>query len=253
MKSLTRALNLLQRLAESDQGLNLTDLSVSLGLAASTTHRLLNSLGQLGFVEADEQSGQWHIGLQAFIVGNAYLKKRDFVVIARRHMKDLMEVTGETANLAVLEGNSHVFIGQVECKEVMRMVVQLGSRGAPYASGVGKALLSALSEQQVLEIVSSAGMTKFTSNTITSPGDLSKELALIRRQGYAIDNEEQSEGLRCIAANIFDQYGEALAAISISGPVARVRNERLPVLSAEVMKTADLVTRAIGGKKPAHF
>jgi len=252
VQSISRALTLLNKLSEADQGLNLTDLAVSLGLAASTTHRLLNSLLEFGFVEADEQTGHWQVGLEAFRVGNAYLKKRDFVMMARPFMKALVAATGETSNLAILENTHHVFVGQVECSEVMRMVVQIGSRGAPYASGVGKALLSALPERQVMAIVSATGMEKFTDNTIASPADLVSELSDIRSRGYALDDEEQSIGLRCVAANIYDEFGEALAAISISGPTARIRNERIPLLSAEILKTTNLVTQAIGGCKPGR-
>lgn len=250
VQSLTRALTLLQRLATSDIGLNLTELSGGVGLAPSTAHRLLNSMRQLDFVDYDEQRGLWSVGVTAFAVGSAYLKKRDFVAQARPFMKQLVAETGETSNLAVLEGDQHVFVGQVECTEVMRMVVQIGSRGALHAAGVGKALLSALDDAEVKAILQRTGLAPMTDRTITSPAALLEELARIRAQGYSVDDEEQVSGLRCVAANIYDENGEAIAAVSISGPSVRVQADRIPHYSAAVMKAADLITRAIGGSRP---
>ncbi|NVK43086.1 MAG: helix-turn-helix domain-containing protein [Oceanospirillaceae bacterium] len=251
VQSLTRALTLLQRLATSDIGLNLTELSGGVGLAPSTAHRLLNSMRQLDFVDYDEQSGLWSVGVTAFSVGSAYLKKRDFVAQARPYMKQLVAETGETSNLAVLEGVQHVFVGQVECTEVMRMVVQIGSRGALHAAGVGKALLSALDDDAVMAIIQRTGLEAMTPNTITSPSAFLEELGRIRDQGYSVDNEEQTSGLRCVAANIYDENAEAIAAVSISGPSVRVKSDRIPVYSAAVIRAADGITRAIGGHRPS--
>jgi IclR family acetate operon transcriptional repressor len=250
VQSLSRALMLMQRLADSDMGLNLSEIAGSVGLPMSTAHRLLNSMRLSGFVDYDEQQALWSIGVNAFIVGNAYLKKRDFVVQSRPYMKQLVATTGETCNLAILEGDSHVFVAQVECTEVMRMVVQLGSRGAVHASGVGKSLLSALPEKEAMAIIKRTGLKAYTPNTIKSPSAFARELGLIRRRGYAIDDEEQTAGLRCVASNIYDEYGEAVGAISISGPAVRVTNDRIPQLSAAVMEAVDRITHAIGGRRP---
>ncbi len=250
VQSLTRALKLLQRLSAADMGMNLTELAGGLGLAPSTAHRLLNSMRQLEFVDFDEQQQLWSVGVSAFAVGNAYLKKRDFVAQARPFMKQLVAETGETSNLAILEGDSHVFVGQVECAEVMRMVVQIGSRGAVHAAGVGKALLSSLPEEQAMAIIGRTGLPALTEKTITSADTLAIQLAQIRRQGFALDDEEQSAGLRCLAANIYDEHGDAVAAISISGPTARITPERIPECSAAVSSAADRITHAIGGCKP---
>lgn len=250
VQSLARALLLLQRLSEADIGLNLSEIAGSVGLPVSTVHRLLNSMRQENFVDYDEQQSLWSIGVNAFIVGNGYLKKRDFVAQSRIFMKQLVAKTNETCNMAILEGDSHVFVAQVECTEVMRMVVQLGSRGAVHASGVGKMLLSALPETEAMDIIRRTGLPAYTANTIISPSAFAKELSLIRQRGYAIDDEEQTVGLRCIAANIYDEYGEAVAAISISGPAVRITDERIPELSAAVMDVVNQITHAIGGRKP---
>lgn len=253
VQSLTRALTLLELLAASEPGLSLTEIGRALELAPSTVHRLLNSMRQMGFVDCDDEQGIWSVGINAFIVGNAYLKKRDFVVQARPFMKRLVAETGETSNMAILEGDHIVFVSQIECSEVMRMVVQVGSRGPVHAAGVGKSLLSTLPEPYVRQMIERVGMLRLTDKTITTIDDLLKELALIRQRGYSMDDEEQSRGLRCIAANIYDQYGDAIAAVSISGPSVRVREDRVDDLAKTVMSVADDITRAIGGRKPSQI
>ncbi|MCU7939875.1 MAG: helix-turn-helix domain-containing protein [gamma proteobacterium symbiont of Bathyaustriella thionipta] len=250
VQSLNRALILMQWLSKASMGLNLSEISGSVGLPVSTVHRLLNSLRQSGFVDYDEQQALWSIGVNAFIVGNAYLNKRDFVSQSRPYMKQLVTLTGETSNMAILEGDSHIFVAQVECSEVMRMVVRLGSRGAVHASGVGKALLSALPEKEVMAIIQRTGLPVLTPKTITSPKAFSNELELIRQRGYAIDDEEQTLGLRCIAANIYDENSEAIGAVSISGPAVRITNERISELSAVLMDIVNQITYSIGGSKP---
>ncbi len=250
VQSLTRALSLLERLSETDMGLSLSDVSASMGLAPSTAHRLLNTMLQTGFVEFDDEQGLWSVGVKSFSIGNAYLKKRNFVVQARPFMKELMLESGETCNLAIREDNEVIFLSQVECLETMRMVVRLGSRGPVHATGVGKALLAALPEEEALSIVAGVGMEKLTSRTLITPTELKEELAKIRKQGFSMDEEEQKEGLICFAANIYDEFKEAIAAVSISGPSVRVTQERYPRLSAQVMEAAAKITHAIGGQVP---
>ena len=248
VQSLSRALSMLECLSQSDMGMQLSDLSEKMDLAPSTTHRLLNSMLHMGFVECDEQQGLWSVGVNAFTIGNAYLKKRNFAVQARPFMKELMNACGETCNLAVLEQNQVVFISQVECLETMRMVVRLGSRGPVHATGVGKALLSSMSKKDVEKIIKNVGMPELTGKTITTLAAFHDELSSIRDKGFAVDDEEQKEGLTCFAANIYDEYGEAIAAISISGPSVRIPRERFSEMSDNVMKTAAEITQAIGGK-----
>lgn len=247
VQSLTRAFSLLSRLGESGVGQTLSDLAGGAGLAPSTAHRLLTSMRQEGFVEYDEQAGLWSVGLQAFAVGNAYLKKRDFIAQARPFMRQLVAETGETSNLGVLDGDHHVFLSQVESAQMMRMVTRLGRPGPVHAAGVGKALLSALTSREVAAILRRTGLKSLTNHTLTTPSALMDELEKVRQQGFALDNEEQTLGLRCIAANIYDEHGEAIAAVSVSGPTVRVTMERVAPLSAAVMQAASEITQAIGG------
>jgi IclR family acetate operon transcriptional repressor len=249
-QSLSRALNLLQRLAETPSGLSLTDLSYQLGIPTATVHRMLSTFEEQDFVEQDVEQGLWFVGLKAFTVGNAFLGRRDFVASARPHMHSLVEQCGETANLGVIDDGEVVFISQVESPEVMRMIVRLGSRSPIHASGVGKALLAYLPEQRFARILQQRGLAHYTEKTIDNPTQLRDELDHVRQLGYALDDEEHAIGLRCVASAIFDQNGQALAAISLSGPKARVTDARLDELGIAVRQTADEITQALGGHRP---
>ncbi len=249
-QSLGRALLLLERLAESPGGMNLTDLSHQLGIPPATAHRLLSTFEEHDFVEQDPELGVWYVGLKAFTVGNAFVQRRDFVTDARPYMQALMERCGETVNLGVIDDGEVVFISQVESREVMRMIVRLGSRSPVHASGVGKALLAHLDENRVAAILERRGLGRFTERTIDNPAQLREELEAVRQRGYALDDEEHAVGLRCVAAPIFDENGLALAAISLSGPKARMVDDRLGELGVAIRQTADEITQALGGRRP---
>lgn len=251
--SLTRALTLLERLSESVEGVNLTDLSQQLGMPPATVHRLLSTFEELNFVEQDAEAGLWFVGLKAFTVGNAFLNRRDFVASARPYMQRLVERCGETVNLGVIDAGEVVFISQVESKEMMRMIVSLGSRSPIHASGVGKAMLASLSEQDVTRLLQLRGLARYTDHTIDNPAELRNALDLIRQQGFALDDEEHAVGLRCVAANIFDENAVALAAISLSGPKARMIDSRLSELGTAVRQSAAEITAALGGRIPIDF
>lgn len=250
-QSLTRALTLLQRLSEAPTGMQLTELSYQLGMPVATVHRLLATFEELDFVEQDSEQGLWYVGLNAFTVGNAFLNRRDFVAIARPHMNSLVDQCGETVNLGVIDDGEAVFISQVESREVMRMIVRLGSRSPIHASGVGKALLAGMPENRVARILERRGLPRYTERTLDNPAALSAELEQTRRRGYALDDEEHAVGLRCVAAAIFDENAQALAAISLSGPKARMVDDRLGELGQAIRRTAEEITAALGGRKPA--
>ncbi len=233
--------------------MNLTDLSQQLGIPPATVHRLLSTFEELDFVEQDTDAGLWFVGVTAFTVGRAFLNRRDFVATARPYMQSLVEQCGETVNLGIVDDGEVVFINQVESREMMRMIVNLGSRSPVHASGVGKAMLASLNEAEVNRLLQRRGLARFTEHTIDTPSELRAELEQIRHQGYALDDEEHAIGLRCVAANIFDENGKALAAISLSGPKARITDTRLAELGAAVRQTAKQISKALGGRIPAEF
>lgn len=250
VQSLTRGLMLLERLAEARDGMLLTDLAQQVGLAVSTAHRLLSTLERQGFIYQDPERARWYVGVKAFAIGNAFLTGRNVVVQARPFLRRLMEQAGETTNLAILSDGEAVILAQEECREMMRMLVPLGSRAPIHASGVGKALLAALPDAQVVQILHRHGLPRLTANTIDTPDNLRAFIGEVHAQGYAYDNEEHTIGMRCVAATIHDEYTQPLAAISVSGPRSRMSDERIPALGQLVVQIAAELTHALGGRLP---
>jgi IclR family acetate operon transcriptional repressor len=168
-------------------------------------------------------------------------------------MRRLMEQAGETANLAILDGTEAVFVAQVQCHEMMRTLVKLGSRVPLHASGVGKAIFAALSNDQIDAILRVRGLPRITEHTITAPETMWAALKVIRQRGWSFDDQEHAPGTRCVAATIFDEYAEPLAAISIAGPASRLPDERIRQLGPVVAHTAQELTGRLGGRWPHPY
>lgn len=249
VQALDRALALLELVAGAD-GLTLTEISQRAGMAPSTAHRLLTTLEGRGFVQMLTTSGEWVVGVEAFRTGTAFLRRTKPADMGRTVMRDLMESCGETVNLGIAEDDVIVFISQVETHEAIRAFFRPGTRSPMHASGIGKALLAQLPEERVRRILQRTGLAKFTPRTLIDPKSLAADLAGVRRRGWAIDNEERTPGMRCVAAPIFNEYREAVAGISVSGPAVRMTDERLGELGPQVVRAADSITVSIGGQRP---
>lgn len=247
VQSLIRALALLNRIAESsDDGATLTELAQQVGLPASTAHRLLTTLEQERYVRFHNEGRLWSVGVQAFVVGCTFTKTRSLAGVARPHMRHLMEDGGETVNLAVEDEGEAVYLSQVECRQMMRAFARPGTRVPLHCSAVGKAILSAASDRKLSKILHQRGMPRLTVKTITSPSALRADLERVRASGYAVDDEEHAIGLRCIAAPIFDETGDVVAAISASGPMARIVDERMAQLGALVLEASRAISADMG-------
>jgi len=247
VQSLTRALALLNRIADSpDDGASLTDLAQQVGLPTSTAHRLLTTLEHERYVRFNNEQRTWTIGVQAFVTGCTFTKTRSLVALARPHMRHLMEDGGETVNLAVEDEGEAVYLSQVECRQMMRVFARPGSRVPLHCSAVGKAILSAASDKRLSKILHQRGMPRLTIKTITSPSALRADLERVRAAGYAVDDEEHAVGLRCIAAPIFDETGDCIGSVSASGPTARIGEERIAQLGALVLKTSRAISADMG-------
>jgi IclR family acetate operon transcriptional repressor len=250
VQSLVRALAILNRISEApDEGATLTELAQQVGLPPSTAHRLLTTLEQERYARFDHDGRRWSIGVQAFVTGCTFTKTRSLVGLARPHMRRLMEDSGETVNLAIEDEGEAVYLAQVECRQMMRAFARPGSRVPLHCSAVGKAILSAISDKSLSKILHQRGMPRLTVKTITSPALLRVNLEQARVAGYAVDGEEHAVGLRCISAPIFDETGEVAAAVSASGPLARIVDERVAQLSALVLETAGAISAEMGAPR----
>ena len=250
VQALDRALSLLLDLARAGSA-TLSELSLRIGMPASSAHRVLATLQAHGFVAFDEVSQEWSIGIEAFRVGSAYLKRTNVAEAARSVMRQLMEETGETANLAIADDGDVVFVGQIETHQPIRAFFRPGTRGHMHSSGIGKALLADLPRASVEKILRKKGLPEFTEKTLTSPERLFADLDETRARGWAYDDEERYLGMRCVAASIYNAFGEAIAGISISGPTIRFTDAGVTELGPNVARAALEVTKLIGGVKPA--
>jgi IclR family acetate operon transcriptional repressor len=250
LQSLDRAMALLATLAESD-GLTLTELAARAALPVSSAHRMLQTLERRGLAEFETATQLWCVGVETFRIGSAFLRRRKLVDRGREAMVELVAATGETANLAVAEEDGVVFVSQVETHEAIRAFFRPGTRALFHASGVGKAILAHRPAAQVAASLKRTGLPRFTEHTRTSVTALLADLAEIRARGFAVDDEERNAGMRCVAAAIFNEFGEAVGGLSVSGPTVRVTPEAVERFGPLVRAAAARLTRAIGGRPPS--
>ncbi len=246
MQALDRALSLLNLLADAD-GISLSDLSQRASLAPSSAYRLLQTLAARGFVEFIQRDQLWAVGVEAFRTGMAFQRRHSIATVGRGIMHELVQASGETANIAIFEGGEIVFVAQVESPEPIRAFFRTGERRAAHASGIGKALLAEMPRRSVDRIIAARGLARFTDRTITEPTSLFADLARSHLRGWAFDDEERNAGMRCVAAAIFNEHGDPVAGLSLSGPVARLHEEAVARLGPTVAAAAAEITRLVGG------
>lgn len=251
VQSVERTINILEELAKHQKGCGVTTLANEVGLHKSTVHRLLGTLMARGYVEKDIETDNYRLGIKLLLLSSAVLERMDVRNIARPYIQELSKQTNENIHLAILDGDEAVYIDKVESPRPnsIRLHSQIGKRIPLHCTAVGKILLSYLDNNQVEYIMSKKGMTKFTQNTIDNLEDYLKELGTVRSQGYAFDEVEHEEGIRCVAAPIYDRKGRVIASISISGATIYINEERMAVLTDEVVKTAMEISYQFGYEK----
>jgi IclR family transcriptional regulator, acetate operon repressor len=217
VQSLERAFDLLERMADAGGEVGLSELSASSGLPLPTIHRLMRTLVSCGCVR-QQPNRRYALGPRLIRLGES--ASRLLGTWARPYLAELVEATGETANMALLDGDEAVYVAQVPSRHSMRMFTEVGRRVLPHSTGVGKALLAQLTADQVRALLARTGMPAATEHTITDPALFVAELARVRERGYAVDDNEQELGVRCLAVAVPDS--PTAAAISISGPAGRV-------------------------------
>lgn len=229
------------------QGKALSTLATDLGQSPATIYRILVTLEGRGLVEFDQADQVWHVGPRAFVIGARFLKRTSLVERARPIMRQLMEQTGETANLGIEQKGQVLFVSQVETHATIRAFFAPGTLSRMHASGIGKALMAQMDTVRLGNLLNEAPMERYTEYTLTDRDALMADLTETRTRGYAIDGEERNIGMRCIAAPVFDIHGEATAGISVSGPTSRVGPDHIADFSTAVVTAAQALSEAIGG------
>jgi DNA-binding IclR family transcriptional regulator len=253
IQAIERAVAILNAFTAEEPELRVSDLAERLGLHKSTVHRFLVNLEAAGLVERNMRTGRYRLGLRIFELGGLVMQRMDIWDESLPFLEGLVRDTGETGHLAVLDGGEAIYVERVEARRALRVPSAIG-RGYPaHATNLGKVLLAYLDAGEIGRIVAERGLPGFTPNTITDAAQLQAELARIRERGYAIDNEEYDEGLRCIGAPVWDHTGRVVAAIGIGGPVTRVTPSRVEELADAVMAAARGLSRRLGAHQSAAY
>lgn len=250
VQSVDRTLDVLEALSARRVPTGISDLAHQVGLHVSTVHRLLATLVDRGYVRQDPETSRYHLGARVFVLASAADIQLDVRLVARPFLERLMRASAETANLVTATSEEAVYIDQVECAHLVKMFTQPGMRAPLYCTGSGKVML-AFRRTEAIEHILTGPMRRFTPRTIGSRAALETELETIRREGYAIDNEEMEEGVRCIAVPVFDRRGEVTAALSVSGPTTRMTTQRVTALAPVAKGIALELSQALGYQSEA--
>lgn len=242
-----KAMDILDCLGETGVPLSASEISRKLGMSRSTVYRLLTTLATGGYVGQDPANPEkYRLGfkipeLASSLLGSIQLRQQ-----ALPFLQELKDIANETVHLVVMDRGKVTYIDKVECSQAVRMHSAIGRRGFAHCTAVGKAMLAFMSKTEVENVIKEHGLPVCTPNTITEKETLLEELERVRLQGYAVDDIENEEGIRCVGAPIFDHQGRPVAALSMSGPAFRLSMERVKELTGAVISTASKISRQLG-------
>jgi DNA-binding IclR family transcriptional regulator len=243
---LDRALAALAILANSSSDCSLAELCPAMKLHKSTVHRLMMVLEQHRLVVKSPETGRYRLGLRLYELGSRAIDGLDLRGRARPYLGRLQAEFGETVFFCILDEGQVFYVEKVESQRSVRTGCTVGSRAPAYCTAVGKAMLAELPEAEVSKIVRRWGLKPVTANTITTASALKAELGAVRLRGYAIDQEEKEEGLRCVGAAVRGHSGKLFAAMSVSGPAFRMTKKRIPEIGRAVMSAANELSAELG-------
>lgn len=246
IKSTKKIFDILEELAKNNCRMKLKDISQALDFPSSTTHRLLSSLREVGYVNQDEVTGEYTLGLRILYLANSVLNGLDLRKIAYPYLEEMSQKTGETANLVVQDHDEALYIEKVESKALVRVFSLIGKRAPLHATGVGKVMLADMAWPDVVSIMKRKGMEKVTPHTISEIPVLMEELNKIRKQGYALDEEECELDAWCVAAPVRDYTGKVVGSISVSLPISRLTSQKKSEFIDLVKEYGDKLSRKLG-------
>jgi len=245
INSLSRGVEILRLLAESDVPLGVTEVAEQLAVDPSTAYRLLATLEHGSLVSQEPDSKKYSVGYGVLEIANALLRRMSVVSAADPFLRQIATRRGESTHVAVLDGARAVFVARQSGAGILRVETTVGSSEPAYCTAVGKALLCDHSEEELRRIYAEP-MTRYTPTTITSIADLVVELQRVRRNGFAYDDEELHPGVRCLACPVRDYRGRVVAAFGISMPATRLTRDIIPALSHEVGMASDAISAQLG-------
>lgn len=242
------AIERMMRVLENFQGereLALATLASRSKMVKSSVYRILFTLERLGYMEKDGD-GRYTIASRFARLGGQARPPSDLPALAQPFMLDLVRKFQETINLGVLDGDEVLYIRVLESPHTFRLAAHAGIRSPLHSTALGKALLATLPDAELQKLVKGCNFRRFTKNTICELSPFMRELVRVRRRGYALDNMEDSDGARCLAAPIFDRDRRGVAALSISGPASRVSRERDPEITEALIAVCKQISKLLG-------
>jgi IclR family transcriptional regulator, KDG regulon repressor len=246
IQSVDRALKILTLFSHRHPALGVTEISQALGLSKGTVHGLIRTLLKQGFLQQDQPSRRYRLGLKIYELGIILAGSMEINQKAAGPINQLAKATGLVCRLSIWDGDSVVITSDASPRPRAVLPYQFGPRVHAYCSAMGKAVLAFLEPQELKKYLERTELNAFTPSTVTSKETLAAELEETRRRGYALDREEAVQGIACLGAPVFQREGNVAGAISVSGSVARVLGEKMDVLAEELMKTAAEVSRYMG-------
>ncbi|MDD5483552.1 MAG: IclR family transcriptional regulator [Kiritimatiellae bacterium] len=246
IRSLDKALRLVDLIADAAEGIGNNDLSRKIGLERTTVFRLLETLAMHNYVRRDPVTKKYALGNRILELSLMIRKGRRLQDISRSYLRKLARETGETAHLAVLNGDEIIIVDQEMGGHLIGVHTHVGMHEPIHCTALGKALLFRMNGNEIGEIIGGNRLQAYSKNTITTLDKLQQELVASRKRGYALDNEEYKQGVRCLAAPVLDHRGMVAAAIGISGLLKRLTKEKLDSFARIVKKTGENLSAQMG-------
>jgi len=246
IQSLERAFAIVEEIARHREGINLADLSKTVGLHNSTTFHLVKTMAQLGYVSQVRDSKRYRIGSKLFTLAAGALEENSFLAIATPVLESLTGETREAAHFAIRSGNQVVVIARTAGSGLLQMVDRNGGQRPAHATALGKVLLSALNDAQIRQFLGREPLRKFTPKTIAERDALLREIEEVRRRGIAYDDGEFDADIRCVAVPVHDFAGRVSGAVGISGAVWRLSLQSLQGMAQPVREAAKLISNQLG-------
>lgn len=240
-----RIFDILEQLAQAGTPLSLGEIAERTGISKTTAHRLLATMCARQYVEK-RSNGSYTIGYKMIETVSTHINGLELLTESRPYLNQVVRDLELTSHMGILDGNDVVYIEKMDMYPNTRLYTRVGYRSPAFCSSIGKCLLACLSGDEQDEFLYNCSFKKYTSHTITDPREFKRVLRIIRKQGWAMDNEEYQEGHRCIGAPIFDYRGSAVAAISASGSIHILTDERLESVIREVKEAAAAISRRMG-------
>ena len=245
LSSVANSIRLMSSFSGEENELGITVLASRLRLAKSTVHRLAATLTAARFLEQNSDTGKYRLGLALFELGSLVRRRMDVADAARQKLRELLEQTGETVQLGIVDHHSVLYIYEMESRRAIRMAAAVGARAPLHCTAVGKVLLAAQPEEYVRQVLD-LGLKSYTPKTIVKREELLETLAEVAQRDYATDDEESETGLRAIASPVRNHTGAVIAAVGLAAPVQRMNKKVMQTCVPSVIATASAVSARLG-------